>query len=156
MNNALQDIAGVVSLFLTIPFLLIAWRTIARFGPKALQALKESNKTHGGWIFLGIASGFLGNYFDNLYWAIPWSLNYVESPNAQPWFQAGSIPNVFFRQSLGIFSAYCHLRSLAAVSRETEQNEIDELHAFLWRSAALGGLFVAILLVIKGGWTWIS
>ena len=69
------------------------------------------------WLILGVSISFVGAFFDNLYWAIPWTLHYINSTHAEYFFLLGVHFNMFFRQSTGILAALCHLRSFYAGRR---------------------------------------
>ena len=45
---------------------------------KSLRSNKGDKKSKQlVWILLGICIGFTGNFVDNLYWLIPWTMSYV-------------------------------------------------------------------------------
>ena len=56
--------------------------------------------------------GFAGSAVDNAYWFLPWSASFIgESAIFGQLTEFGVYFNVFFRQGLGIFAAYCHIKA---------------------------------------------
>ena len=59
-----------------------------------------------------VVGGFAGSAIDNAYWFLPWTASFVgETAIFHQLTEFGVYFNVFFRQGLGIFAAYCHIRA---------------------------------------------
>ena len=74
-------------------------------------ALRAVQRDASQWFILGVAIGFAGSVFDNLYWGIAWLSNYLAWESWPQWFACGVYSNVVFRQTAGLVAAYCHIRS---------------------------------------------
>lgn len=113
MNDQLfMDMSELFSMGLTVPVLIATAVVTYLYGRSVIQSKKEP-KDFGGpeWLSMGIAVGFVGSFLDNGYWAIPWTLMCLDNESAEWWFNHGSFPNIFFRQTATFCSAYCHLRA---------------------------------------------
>jgi len=90
---------------------------VRAWGPRVWFAIRHGQMTEAQWLILGVSISFVGAFMDNLYWAIPWTLHYINSTHAEYFFLLGVHFNMFFRQSTGILAALCHLRSFYAGRR---------------------------------------
>lgn len=117
-----NDIAELVSLFLTVPTIILGLGVIRKWGYKALVVLAKPAKDRSAvdWLVLGVACGFSGAVPDNAWWGIAWSLFFLESSYTDWWFDNGVYSNIVFRQMAGVYSAYCHLQS--SIHREDNQS----------------------------------
>ena len=112
MDISPQHIAEMLSLAMTIPTVVLAIAVVYLWLPAARVAAKEDNRDAHQWFILGVVGGFLGAALDNAYWFIPWSASFIgEAQLFQTLTEAGVYFNVVFRQGLGIFAAYCHIRA---------------------------------------------
>lgn len=106
-----EDIRIIVelqSLALTAPVLVLCAFVIY----ECLRPLKTSIKgSQMRWILFGICFGFAGNLIDNLYWALPWTADYLSLSSTPDLVKFGVFPNLLFRQTLTSVAAYCHLRA---------------------------------------------
>lgn len=107
----IQKLAELCSLSLTIPTVVSGVVVVKAWGPPAWAALRSGQLTAQGWFVLGVAAGFVGAVLDNLYWALPWTASFLELEAADALMARGVYFNVFSRQILGTFAAYCHLKA---------------------------------------------
>lgn len=109
---SIHRIAEMISLIMTIPTVLLAVSVVYLWLPAARAALKEDSRDAHQWFILGVVGGFAGSAVDNAYWFLPWSASFIgEAELFQTLTGAGVYFNVVFRQGLGIFAAYCHIRA---------------------------------------------
>lgn len=113
----IQKVSEAISLGLTIPTIILSLAVVRAWGPRVWFAIRHGQMTEAQWLILGVSISFIGAFMDNLYWAIPWTLHYISSEYANYWFLLGVHFNVFFRQSVGILAALCHLKSFYAGRR---------------------------------------
>ena len=107
-----HHIAESLSLAMTIPTITLAISVIYLWGPSAREALFKNSRDANQWFILGVVGGFIGATLDNAYWFLPWSASFIgESQLFQSLTEAGIYFNVVFRQGLGIFAAYCHIKA---------------------------------------------
>ena len=108
----IHRIAEMISLIMTIPTVLLAISVVYLWLPAARAALKADSRDAHQWFILGVVGGFLGSAIDNLYWFMPWTASFMgESAIFSQLTDSGVYFNVFFRQGLGIFAAYCHIKA---------------------------------------------
>lgn len=109
----------------------------------AYMAFRSPEKTAEQWFILGVAIGFAGGALDNLYWAIPWTIEYMHlMPNSSNFlFDWGALPNIFFRQIAGIIASFCHLQSYYAF-RQQRDNTLSRL---VWGSIAMSVVYFILL-----------
>jgi len=104
--------AEFISLTLTVPTLLTAAAVVARWWPSARKAIMSwPNLDPMEWFVLGVAVGFAGAFADNVYWGLAWTASFLGLPSKGWLFDNGVCFNIAFRQAMGIFAAYCHLRA---------------------------------------------
>ena len=114
---------------------------------KSLRSNKGDKKSKQlVWILLGICIGFTGNFVDNLYWLIPWTMSYVGCVATPDAVAAGVFPNLIFRQMLTATSAYCHIR--AFISPDDNQNT-KTLNKVFIVSLVIGYLYTASLMAFR-------
>ena len=112
MNPRIHHIAETLSLIMTIPTVLLAVSVVYLWLPAARVALKADNRDAHQWFILGVVGGFVGSAVDNSYWFIPWTASFVgETAIFGQLTEFGVYFNVFFRQGLGIFAAFCHIKA---------------------------------------------
>ena len=108
----IHRIAEMISLIMTIPTVLLAISVVYLWLPAARAALKADSRDAHQWFILGVVGGFLGSAIDNLYWFMPWTASFMgESAIFSQLTDFGVYFNVFFRQGLGIFAAFCHIKA---------------------------------------------
>ena len=108
----IHRIAEMISLIMTIPTVLLAVSVVYLWLPAARRALKADSRDAHQWFILGVVGGFAGSAVDNAYWFLPWSASFIgESATFGHLTEFGVYFNVFFRQGLGIFAAYCHIKA---------------------------------------------
>lgn len=140
MNLSLQQIAELTSLALTVPTLILAIFVIKVWWP----ALNINPKNAHQWFIVGVVAGFTGSFFNNLYWLFPWTASFLGMEITNQLIMFGVYFNIFFRQSLGIFAAYCHIR---AALIETEK-PFSILNGILVLSYAIGVSYSVFLVVL--------
>ena len=102
----------MLSLAMTIPTVVLAIAVVYLWLPAARVAAKDDNRDAHQWFILGVVGGFLGAALDNAYWFLPWSASFIgEAQLFHTLTEVGVYFNVVFRQGLGIFAAYCHIRA---------------------------------------------
>lgn len=136
----LQKVSEALSLGLTVPTIILSLAVVRAWGPRVWFAIRHGQMTEAQWLILGVSISFVGAFLDNLYWSIPWTLHYINSTYAEFWFLLGVHFNVFFRQSVGILAALCHLKSFYA-----GRNGYKSL-AFLLMLAHIGGVAYVVIL----------
>lgn len=145
----MTSFAELLSLFLTVPTIVLAAVVIYLWGPKALSIARIGHPVRSAdWFIIGVTIGFVGQFFDNLYWAIPWSLSYIESQHTDLFMFNGVWFNIPSRQLCGIIAAYCHIKSyiLHVSCTLKEKKNICILNA---SSFAFGLLYILILFYLK-------
>ena len=141
----INDIASLVSLFLTAPTVIFAIAVVFIWGKESIEFLKKSERTPMEWLVLGVTVSFAGSIIDNLYWASFWSFTYYSNYLSETLSQIGVCINVFFRQGCGILAAYCHLKSY------TELKKDSNLNKNLWISSSIfGAIYVTMLYFFTG------
>ena len=109
---SIHSLAEMISLIMTIPTVLLAVSVVYLWLPAARKALKADNRDAHQWFILGVVGGFAGSAIDNAYWFLPWTASFIgEAAIFHQLTEFGVYFNVFFRQGLGIFAAYCHIRA---------------------------------------------
>jgi hypothetical protein len=108
----IHHIAEMLSLIMTIPTVLLAAAVVYLWLPAARAALEADSRDAHQWFILGVVGGFIGSAVDNLYWFMPWTASFMgETAIFSNLTESGVYFNVFFRQGLGIFAAYCHIKA---------------------------------------------
>jgi len=108
----IHHIAEMLSLIMTIPTVLLAAAVVYLWLPAARAALEVDSRDAHQWFILGVVGGFIGSAVDNLYWFMPWTASFMgETAIFSNLTESGVYFNVFFRQGLGIFAAYCHIKA---------------------------------------------
>ena len=107
----MHEIASIISITLTFPTIMAAGTVLIRWFPefKRISSRGGIEKTPRESLHCGIFFGFLKDFFDNLYWLVPWSLVLINSKNAHIWVMAGVYVNCFVKQGLGLISSRYHL-----------------------------------------------
>lgn len=141
MSPHLQNFAELTSLALTFPTVVLAIAVIYMWLPSARDAWYRTDKTGQDWFVMGVAIGFMGAALDNIYWFLPWTASYLGDPSFQTLTNTGVFFNIFFRQSLGIGAAYCHLRAAG----ESNAQPIRAVNALLIASHLAGFAYVLLL-----------
>ena len=108
----IHQLAEMISLIMTIPTVLLAAAVVYLWLPAARAALKEDSRDAHQWFILGVVGGFIGSAIDNSYWFMPWTASFMgETAIFGQLTEFGVYFNVFFRQGLGIFAAFCHIKA---------------------------------------------
>jgi len=136
----IQKISEAVSLGLTVPTIILSLAVVRAWGPRVWFAIQQGKMSEAHWLILGVSISFVGAFLDNMYWSIPWTLHYISSPHAEFWFLLGVHFNVFFRQSVGVLAALCHLKSFYA-----GRNGYKSLSFLLLMAHLCGVAYVLIL-----------
>ena len=149
----LHKTAVLISLILTVPTMILAACVVALWSKSTTQSLRagmlRSRKLSATeWFILGVATGFLGSFFDNLYWTFPWTADYLDLPQREHLMKQGVYYNIFSRQLAGILSAYCHIKSYNEYQEESSKSSLSSLSwlvTFCVTSAAASGLVLYCL-----------
>jgi len=143
------EIAELISVILTTPTIILSAVVVFLWGPKSIQIFKRGPQDAAEWFIIGVAIGFLGETLDNMYWNIPWSLDFIRHSKADDFFEHGVIANIPFRQILGSVAAFCHIKSYTM-----HEQESDIQDTFLKRvtsfSIVLAILYAWCLILIRG------
>jgi hypothetical protein len=135
----LHQLAELISLSLTLPTLVLAAVVVYIWGPSVYIRPKSDSE----WFILGVVAGFIGSFLDNLYWSVPWTSSFLGLEYTSTLMMSGVYFNIFFRQGLGIFAGYCHLK--AANSRDAgRMSSLNSILAY----ANLAGVAYSIVIVI--------
>lgn len=135
-----QGIASVVSLATTIPTILGCIGVVWLWHNSAWAAWTDRHKTETQWFILGVAVGFIGAAFDNIYWGVAWTAHYYQHEYTQAIFDGGVYSNVVFRQLATAFAAFCHIR--AAVETDSRQFRVWILVP--WALALFAAIFLFV------------
>jgi len=95
---------------------------------------------------LGIGISHIGDALDSTYWLIPWSLHFMNDPNAEWWFASGALPNIFFRQICDIVGATLHLVALLVAFGPWQKKFV------IWSTVAsfvIGVVYVIVLYMLR-------
>ena len=158
-----RQTAELLSLGLTVPGVVLSLLVIRRWAKATVASARKPVRGSSDWLLIGVTLSFCGGALDSLYWAIPWTLSYLNLGLAKPFFLWGAVANIFFRQLADILAAYCHLRAatmfcheLLVQTCEESGGSVAEDHCFssntqwlIW--SCVGGWLFAVLLVF-GRW----
>jgi hypothetical protein len=103
---------------LTVVTILIAIFVMVKWQSATKDALfKKTELESVQWLIVGVWFAFLGQTVDNIYWLIAWTSHHFSNHGALTvWlFENGISFNIPFRQALGIFAAYCHLKAAQSI-----------------------------------------
>lgn len=107
----LRETAVLLSLAMTVPTLFgcvgVLW--LWRAASWSAWFLRHKTETH--YFILGVAIGFVGALFDNIYWGLAWAADYFNHPTRDLLFDNGALPNIFFRQLATALAAGFHIRA---------------------------------------------
>jgi hypothetical protein len=144
MNVSLDihHLAEMLSLVMTVPTVILAFAVVYLWLPAARAAANTPERDANQWFILGVVGGFIGAAMDNLYWFLPWSASFVGETKAfEELTSLGVYFNVIFRQGLGIFAAWCHIRA-AEMSSIKGVRFVNKLIVF---SYVIGILYVTVI-----------
>lgn len=153
-----QTVAEAISLCWTAPVLVFSALVVLVFlreGVKTVWNIRQATREQ--LLVLGVMIGFASKFLDNLYWAVPWSLDFVGDPRQDIWHMSGVFSNIFTRQVLGHIAAMCHLvaawlppRGQPLAKKHRGQAAL-QLFSFNILSFTLGAFFVWILWLERQG-----
>ena len=110
--TVLADLLTILSLSLTVPFLLYAIEILMLWGRAAFEGFRHTNRNDSGYALArGIFVGFGAAFLDNLYWGITWVLVLLDHEVGMILMLGGAAANVIFRQSGGLYSAFQHVKA---------------------------------------------
>lgn len=148
----MRDIAELVSLWMTIPYICLACIVMRDFFPHFKQLLNKHRRSLA-WFGSGVFVGFFGGGIDNAYWFAAWGSEYIEHPSTVWLFRNGVFSNIPFRQFCGVVSAYLHIRGLfkgiEEISGQSTAGKIKNLHGQIIASCLFATIVVAVLVWIK-------
>lgn len=146
--------AGIIELLsigLTLPTIILSAWVVVIYAPSMIKEL-----AHNGWmkfsnkaesmLLLGVVLGFIADFFDNTYWGIAWTANYLHLDAQTFLFSNGYISNFVFRQGLGVLSAICHLAFVLHKSKTARG-----FNKLIW---ILAGVFAGTLYYMRNGLTF--
>ena len=143
----LNHIAEAVSLSLYFPGAWGALLVICIWGRVLWKRwlLIPRDRRH---MMCGVWVSFLGTLLDGTYWQIPWSMSYIESPKADPWFENGVFANIPFRQTCDIIASWLHLRAFQLADETSRSIRWMPLSMAI---ATLVGVLYSAALTLTGG-----
>lgn len=127
--------AEVISLILTTPTILLAAAVFVVWWRSAVAAIRVRERESIHWFIMGVFFGFIGQFLDNIYWGIAWSLSFADSDLKDAYFENGVYYNIISRQLCGTVAAFFHL--LAAVK---SRNDALRLVYFLGLALTVGSV----------------
>lgn len=101
-----------LSTFMTLATMALACVVLYFWSSSARGFFKDIKTLSAQQLFiLGVVINFIGQFFDNGYWLIAWTLNDVKPTSALTdyFFDNGIFYNLFFRQTPGIAAAILHI-----------------------------------------------
>ena len=151
MLNLLHDIAELVSMAGTFPLIGLAWLLVMLTWREAKSGMAEGAKSPADWLIMGICVGWLGESFDNIYWAFPWTCSFLRLEATDLLMWNGVFANIPCRQGLGIIAGYCHVRGIAEQAESmTHKNKIVRMmHRVLLHCSLVGVSYSAALIVVR-------
>lgn len=131
-----------ISMLLTGPLIVAGAYVSWYFRLESHRTLMKKSGSRGpaDYLNLGVELSFLGKMLDAIYWAIPWTLHYQGSDWAAFFFMVGCIPNILFRQSMGIAAGACHIIAAAKASKN------DQLIVCFVRDCIISALLMTVIL----------
>ena len=146
-----RTLVQLQSLALTVPLLALCFAVLWEIRKPTNDVCWKEDKTPEQkkmcWILVGLFFGFAGKVIESIWWAIPWTMDYIDHP---AWFEFNSLGvffNIVFRQAFFTISAYCHLRAFAAPDKQSRG--MKTVHWILGISLIMGQLYMITLLEIK-------
>lgn len=114
-----QKLAEALSLQLSFPAIGLSLFVVILWSSHLPALLKGHNRCSFDYFILGVIASFSGEILDSLYWAVAWTLEFIDHPAAPTAVQYGVWFNIVFRQALTILAAFCHLKSYQLHRAET-------------------------------------
>lgn len=142
MDLKTQHVAELISLGLTVPTLVLSAAVVYYWSASIHRAPKTANE----WFITGVVVGFLGAFLDNTYWFLPWTASFLELDAKEELINAGVYFNIFFRQGLGTYAAYCHLKAAELSSEKS----FKVLNMLVFTSVILGCFYAALIIFLSG------
>lgn len=141
----IQGAAELLSLSLSVTVVFLCAFTVRIFYTGLLNWWKKgSERDAQDWLIAGIGFGFIADKVDNAYWLIPWTSKFLGLEYTGALMSFGVFSNIPFRQLLGGFSAYCHLRGHHSFG-ENKSNQ----HNVKLQWALVAGLSYAFILLLS-------
>lgn len=141
----MQKFMEAMSLIATFPTIVLSLLVVAEFFSVANESLnkRSAERNPEDWLAIGIALGLLADAVDNGYWLFPWSQSFAST--SDNWlFDLGVYFNLPFRQGLGGYAAYCHLRAKIKIDGECNRR-IEQLHRRFWMAWLAGLAYVVTI-----------
>jgi len=139
-----HNVAEIISLVLTTPTVFLAAAVFIVWWRAAADSFRREERESIHWFILGVFISFVGQFLDNIYWGIAWSLSFTDSEFREDYFQNGVYYNIFARQMCGCLAAFFHL--LAAI--KTGRQYLRLLYFFCF-SLTVGAVGVFALQLLK-------
>lgn len=148
--------ATLISLGLTWPGMAIACLVLARWHKKYIEYCFIRQKTPSMMLIVGIYIAFFGSVWDNGWWGIAWSLDFIDPGHGKIhywrnfFFHYGVFPNVVFRQSALFLAGLLHVSS-NDLSRRIEGKPPSKVkgQTVAWVSICVGILYVFAMLYAR-------
>lgn len=144
MQLEAREYAELISLALTAPTLILSLAVVWVWAPASIRAIRSGLATGHDWLILGVCTGFIGGFSDNLYWMLAWASSFMELPSRQFLFEHGVYANIPFRQCMGAFAAYCHLKAGQMQFEDMHERFLNRVMLVSWISAALVVAYLVI------------
>jgi len=138
----IHDTFTLISLALTPLTIAACFAVVLIWRSAAYKAYKKKIKVDIDWFILGVVVGFLGSAFDNLYWGIAWTADYLRIDSKDELFKAGVYSNTFFRQLCTALAATCHIKAALELTP-------GFVRGLLMLSGAAGLAYCLALLLIR-------
>ena len=146
--DTFRTITQLQTLAWTIPMIVLCFIVLWEIRKPTYSAcFTKEKKGQMCWILFGLSFAFLGKVGETAFWAIPWTLAYLDHPH---WLQINDLGvyfNAVFRQGAFTIAAYCHLR--AFITPQKEKNALKTIHWILALSILLGQAYMMLLLTLK-------
>lgn len=148
------DLANTVQLSLTIVFILFCFQLLNTWKSAFIDSMRNINYyrwdrpwrnsgawTADQWLIVGIVTGFTGNLLDNVYWGLTWLAYQYDHPAHEYMYAGGVFANIIFRQGIGMWAVYCHLKAAKMLNEKDDKTNVSTF--FL---AGIGSLILLLLL----------
>jgi len=152
MQNHIIELCSLLGLAWTWPLLTMSLLVLFLYGGEAWDAYWRSPqfRLFANWLALGITLAYLGESLDDIYWSLTWSLHYLGSPLGAELINFGPIPNLPFRDVLGAFGVYCHVRAVFVAGDRYSGAHIRLLNQTFIATLILGHLYALLLWAMRG------
>lgn len=140
----IQKAAELISNGMTVSTIILS-SVVIYLWRKSAQDLFVSRKkfTSDNWFIVGVFLGFVAQFFDNLYWLLPWTAKYLGLEEADSLVEFGVFINIPIRQTLGSIAAYCHIRA----ALQYHDHASNDANKILFCAASIGLAYSVALIL---------